>query len=489
MAGRPKQTILAVVGRYAKGVDPDMVARMKREGYRTDDASVGRYVKDVHPSQFDSIVEELRSEGAIRNPRQPEQVAWVAKYPQHHFDRLKPTSDEVRTHYNLNSGGYTIDVRTPVGWRLRDDQTQAVTLRGAHFEYQPSGHRRYSEGPDAGRRNVHAWVYGKEDYAPVDVSQWRPCRYSKDPPCFVDIETRQCLPNDRSIDVHLASRSNIDPATGKARKSMYARGRAVPWAPVAYWRPAAQRNPHNLVVNPYKEKILLPSGNVQYVYSEQDIAKRHAEKAQRIEQLKTKEQRLRSAVKQGTEAGDPVATAVAMIMATYERVGNNESAAEGHFGVTGWQARHFTREGSKYRIDYVGKSGVEQTKVIDQPWLVQALAQHLRKKRKNERVLPVSASTVNRYLEEYDVSAKDLRGYGANTEMQRELTRARKKGPALATLKPKDVIKTLKAEFNAALAVVAAKLGHTTSVLRKQYLVQDMEPLYTESGAVLRSFA
>jgi hypothetical protein len=249
-----------------------------------------------------------------------------------------------------------------------------------------------------------------------------------------------------------------------------------------------RRNPR-LVANPYKDKILLPSGNVQYIYSEQDVAKRHAEKAQRIEQLKTKEQRLRSAVKRDTEAGDPVATAVALIMATYERVGNNESAAEGHFGVTGWQARHFTRDGSKYRIDYVGKSGVEQTKVIDQPWLVQALAQHLRKKRKNERVLPVSASTVNRYLEEYDVSAKDLRGYGANTEMQKELTRLRKRGPALATLKPKDVIKTLKAEFSAALTVVASKLGHTTSVLRKQYLVPALEPMYIESGAVLRTFA
>ena len=112
-------------------------------------------------------------------------------------------------------------------------------------------------------------------------------------------------------------------------------------------RRARMRNPHNLVVNPYKEKILLPSGNVQYVYSEQDIAKRHAEKAQRIEQLKSREQRLRSAVKEGTEAGDPVAMAVALIMATYERVGNTESAADGHYGVTGWEARHAKVEGSK----------------------------------------------------------------------------------------------------------------------------------------------
>lgn len=180
-----------------------------------------------------------------RNPRKPEQVAWVGQYATHHFDHPKATEGEVRTHFNLHTGGYTIDQRVPgKGWRKRDDRTLAVLLLGASFEYQPSGHRRYSEGPEAGRRNVHAWVYGTESHEPVDLSAgWRPCRYSKNPPCFVDIETRQCLPNDRSIDVYLSSRSNIDPDTGKPRKSMYERGKAVPWAPVAHWRPAARRNP------------------------------------------------------------------------------------------------------------------------------------------------------------------------------------------------------------------------------------------------------
>lgn len=199
------------------------------------------------PAYLEAQLEQLAA--PERNPRKPEQVAWVGQYAQHHFDHPKATEGEVRTHFNLHTGGYTIDQRVPgTGWRKRDDKTLAVLLLGASFEYQPSGHRRYSEGPEAGRRNVHAWVYGTESHEPVDLSAgWRPCRYSKNPPCFVDIETRQCLPNDRSIDVYLSSRSNIDPDTGKPRKSMYERGRAVPWAPVAHWRPAARRNPAPLI--------------------------------------------------------------------------------------------------------------------------------------------------------------------------------------------------------------------------------------------------
>ena len=250
------------------------------------------------------------------------------------------------------------------------------------------------------------------------------------------------------------------------------------------------RNPRRLVHNPYLHKFIPPGGKFyQYVYSEQDIAERHAKKAKTIDQFRKNEQALRSAVKRDVAEGDGAALAVALIMATYERVGNAESAAEGHFGVTGWLPKHFTRDGSRFKIDYVGKSGVQQTKVIDQPWLVEALAKRLRQCKRAQPVVGVGPSAVNRYLDTYHVTAKDLRGYGANTEMCKELMRLRKRGPALVGLSDKDVAKMLKAEFNAALAIVAGRLGHTTSVLRKQYLVQEMEPTYLGKGVVSQAFA
>jgi len=176
------------------------------------------------------------------NPRSAASEAWVAKFPRHHFDRPARPSTEVRAHFNLHTGGYSIDTKGPEGWRMRDDDIPALTLLNATFEYAPSKHRKYFE---SGKRDVHAWVYGTEDYtAPrLDDGVWRPCHYSKDPPCFLDRATKECLPTDGSVDVYLASASNVDPATGKPRKSIYSQGRALPWKPDAWWRPSKRPNP------------------------------------------------------------------------------------------------------------------------------------------------------------------------------------------------------------------------------------------------------
>lgn len=250
------------------------------------------------------------------------------------------------------------------------------------------------------------------------------------------------------------------------------------------------QRPTVLVSNPYLSKFIPPGGKYyQYVYSEEDVAERHAKKAQKIEGLKSRERALRDAVRRDVQAGDPVALAVGLILTTYERPGNNESAATGHYGVTGWECRHLSFSGRRAIIDYIGKSGVHQTKVISDPVLVAALQDRYRQcSRDGSKILGVSASAVNRYLDSFDVSAKDLRTFGANTEMQKELAKARAAGPNLETLKARDVKKTLKAEFNSALGIVAGRLGHTTSVLRKQYLVQGIEPAYMENGTVLRAF-
>lgn len=168
----------------------------------------------------------------------------------------------MRTHYNLNTGGYTIDKWLTVAkgkcrgqskvpgkprWLCDDDSVQQVMLRAAYSGYDRSGHRKYLEsfkvcGVDAqgapvraGVRNVHAHVYGIPSGDSVDLSDgsWRPARYSASPACFVDVETRQCLPNDGSIDVFLGSAPNT-----RGRQTYCTSRKAPANLPVMYWRPA-----------------------------------------------------------------------------------------------------------------------------------------------------------------------------------------------------------------------------------------------------------
>ncbi len=249
----------------------------------------------------------------------------------------------------------------------------------------------------------------------------------------------------------------------------------------------------------YKEKKKVPKADgsgktTVYVYSERQVANRHREKAERLEEFKPALAELRAQVKKDLDANDPkknlVALAVGLIDATYERVGNEDSADKGHYGVTGWLRKHVTFKGKRAVIRYVGKSGVKHEKSVDDEALVGALKKCCGDKDGEEAVLSlgkhaVTSDEVNEYLKPYGITAKDLRGLHANREMQERLRAIRSKGPKLPRLrKERDPI--LKEEFQKALEGAAEAVGHEPATLRKQYLVPGIEKAYMKDGTVTR---
>ena len=58
------------------------------------------------------------------------------------------------------------------------------------------------------------------------------------------------------------------------------------------------------------------------------------------------------------------ALAVSLMDKTAERVGNEESADNGHIGITGLQKKHISVDGNTVKLKYKGKSGVEHEKAI-----------------------------------------------------------------------------------------------------------------------------
>lgn len=229
-----------------------------------------------------------------------------------------------------------------------------------------------------------------------------------------------------------------------------------------------------------------------YEYSERQVALRNREKAKRVEKLRGSIGKLRSQYKKDLTAKDEkvryTALAVALIDDTYERVGNEGSAKDGHFGVTGWRKKHLTFSDGKATISYVGKSGVKQKKVVEDASLVSALKKATDGKGPDAPLCEgedcrIEASDVNEYLKPFDVTAKDLRGFHANTEMQRRLKAIRSSGGKLPEDKKKRDEK-LKAEFDKALGESAEAVGHEASTLRSQYLVPGLEEEYLKDGQV-----
>jgi len=244
----------------------------------------------------------------------------------------------------------------------------------------------------------------------------------------------------------------------------------------------------------YKSKKTLESGTVVYEYGPRQIANRNRQKAERVEKLRQSINKLRKKVMSDLKSDDLktklTALAVALIDHTYERVGNEDSAEGGHFGVTGWQRQHVTFGKGTATIKYVGKSGVKHEKKIKDGTILSALRSAYDAVEENESSIfahkdaTVSSKEVNEYLKDFDITAKDLRGFHANREMQERLKGIRSKGPELPReRKAKD--KILKSEFKKALEGTAEAVGHEASTLRSQYLVPSLEEAYLHDGSVI----
>ena len=174
------------------------------------------------------------------------------------------------------------------------------------------------------------------------------------------------------------------------------------------------------------------------------------------------------------------ALVISLMDKTAERVGNDESANNGHYGITGLEKKHIKINGDKIHLKYVGKSGVEHEKEFTDSKLANAL-NRAKINSSNHNVFTTSngfninAAKVNRYLKDFNVRAKDIRGYSANKWV-------------IEKLKSKDIPKEEKDRkkfFSEVLKSVSEKIGHGKTMLKNQYLVPELEKNYIEMGKII----
>ena len=175
------------------------------------------------------------------------------------------------------------------------------------------------------------------------------------------------------------------------------------------------------------------------------------------------------------------ALAVYLMDKSAERVGNAESAADGHHGITNLKKSHITfdKDGNVY-LDYTGKSGVDQEKKIHDARLVDGLKRAIKESpsksvfvTKDGKV--ISPAMVNTYLKEHGISAKDIRGFAANKWMVKKLS-------AITEIPDKESKR--KTLFNQAAKVVSEKVGHTRATLIKHYLLPEIKDSFIDKGEV-----
>lgn len=174
------------------------------------------------------------------------------------------------------------------------------------------------------------------------------------------------------------------------------------------------------------------------------------------------------------------ALVVAMMLATSERVGNEESLKDGHCGVTGFQKEQVEVIGDKVLLTYIGKSGVDHDKSFTDKRIAKALKKAI-KNSPSEHVFETSdgfkikCDKVTRYLKPFGITPKNIRGFNANAGIIKKL----KYGGIPE--EPKERKKLL----NAAIKRTALEVGHGVSTLKKHYMIPELPDQYIMHGNII----
>ena len=231
---------------------------------------------------------------------------------------------------------------------------------------------------------------------------------------------------------------------------------------------------------PKASKKLKKGGNVD----EKVLEERWEKKKSSISQLANNIRSLRNNITRDLSSEDEktalTALVISIIDSTAERVGNDNSADNGHYGVTGFKKKHIKIDGNRITLKYIGKSGVEH----DNSFSDEKIANYLKKAIENSpneyvfttsKGFEIKANKVNRYLKDFNVSAKDLRGYSANKWVIEKLK----------NITPESKDTKRKKQFNDIVSIVAEKIGHGKATLKKHYLVPELEEIFIKNGTII----
>jgi len=207
----------------------------------------------------------------------------------------------------------------------------------------------------------------------------------------------------------------------------------------------------------------------KYFYNEAHQQHAADRKFKRVEQMQKHYGTIQDSITNDMKASDPKRRAAATVMRlvddTTMRIGG--SGAEkftGSVGATTMRREHVKEnpDGS-IQFTFPGKSGVAWDRKVSDPKLVAAVKTFMKDKSPSEKLFPVRADDVNKYLADVSpvkVTAKDYRTLHASAIAS----------AALASMpKPKNADE-LKKNITQASVIASEKLGNTPSVCLKKYI-------------------
>ena len=235
------------------------------------------------------------------------------------------------------------------------------------------------------------------------------------------------------------------------------------------------------------------AGRKQYLYHPEWRAKRDQLKFDRVLQVAHELSRTRTSVLEhlalpGMPLERAAATAVRLLDLGYFRIGSDAYTDEnGSFGLTTHERRHVRRRKGTLVFDFVGKSGVSHSIVIDDPTCIDAVETMRRRRGDDARLMAyqvdgrwhsLDASKVNDYLRNStggDMTAKDFRTWHATVLAAAALAGSEEKG---------DTKRSRQRAVRQAMVEVSDYLGNTPAIAKASYVDPRVIDLY-EDGVTI----
>ena len=234
------------------------------------------------------------------------------------------------------------------------------------------------------------------------------------------------------------------------------------------------------------------AGRKQYIYNEKSKKEREEKKRNQIYKLSRNFERLKRKIKNDLAkkdfTKDKLIALVIRIMDLCNFRGGNKTYEKkyGSHGLTTLHKKHVKIRPNNIEIEFIGKKGVNNHCVINNPEIQNIIKQvysistktdpYLFSIRYNDEDINISIVDLNKYLEEFDITSKDLRTWNANIiflkNFKREIQNLDFKEYESKT--EKQQLKMRKSMIREAIKRTADSLHHTPSICKSSYIFKNI---------------
>lgn len=247
------------------------------------------------------------------------------------------------------------------------------------------------------------------------------------------------------------------------------------------------------------------AGRKQYIYSEEQKNKREKKKYKQLYKLSKNIDKLKNKINNDLKitefTKDKLIALILKIMDLCNFRSGNKKYEEkyGSYGLTTLHKEHLIIGKNNIEINFIGKKGVNNNCIIKNKSIQDIIKKVYKLSNKNNSYLfsikyknndiTISINDLNRYLDEFNITTKDLRTWNANIIFLKNFKKEIKNLDDFYILKDEDgKIKIRKKMIRESIKKTAKSLHHSPTICKNSYILKNILIQIENNNNILNKF-